>query len=34
MKKYKIGSTNRVSKPIPTPITKFGGHPVWLTEPQ
>lgn len=34
MKKYKIDSFTRVSEPIRTPITKIGGQPVWLTEPQ
>ncbi|MFD0710360.1 hypothetical protein [Paenibacillus sp. GCM10027626] len=33
MKKYKIDRFTGVSEPIRTPITKFGGQPVWLTEP-
>lgn len=34
MKKFKIDRFTRVSEPVQTPITKFGGQPVWLTEPQ
>jgi len=34
MKKFKIDRFTRVSEPVRTLITKFGGQPVWLTEPQ